>query len=334
MKQIFKIAWMGMFLTAGAIYAGENGDRANREREPGVRDESFPERLERGGRSREPRPEIPPDAERWLAELKERNPKQYRDFMRLKERKPERFLDELHQAMQAHGERPGNRGGGDGVGNGEEERPRGGPGSPGLGGSEGFPQGPRGKVVPGSGPRPPHVEALETWLRGLKERNPDEYQRLMRLREENPELFRQEVRSQLERIREERRRQNGGGREGSPQPDDAAREEFEQKMRKSVQAWKSAGSEEDRARIEQEIREQIRIGLHRKMRMQEERLAELERQIAELRENMARQRNAADRIVEERIRMMLRSEREPGPEHRSEDHPRDEAPGAREPKPR
>lgn len=320
MKRIPSCIWIALAISAGGLRAEE------RPGEPGGpsggRGESFPERLERG-REREAGRPLPEPAERWLAELKERNPEMFRDLMRLREENPDRFRDEVHQAMrrgreEAFGPDAGERGG-------RPPRERAGEFPPG---------GPRGKLEPGSGPMPPHVQALETWLRGLKERNPERYEELMRLREENPERFRREVRAQLEKIREERRGWASEGREGPDRRDGENREAWEQAMRDKVQAWKAAGTEEERNRIRRELRVQIREGFERRMRMQEERLEELERQITELRENMARQRKAADRIVDERIRMMLHAERGPAPREPGPERPPERGPGEPGPTPR
>lgn len=326
-----RILWIvGLVFAAEGLYAVDRVEEGDREPGMGRREESFPEHLERGGRERGPGPELPEEAVQWLAELKERDPGAYRSFMRLREKNPDRFYEELHEAMRFSREKrvepEGHSGGKD---RGRKPLPGSGSEDPERGGPEKRPVGPRGKLEPGSGPMPGQVPALEEWLRGLKDRNPEEYERLMRLREEEPELFRREIRTKLEAIREDRRRQNmeewkGTGRQGAEE-----REEFERALQKGVEAWKSAESDEARGRIEREIREQIHAGLQRRMRMQEERLGELERQIDELRRNMTRQREAADRIVEERIKMMLHSERNPGPEGPRRERPRTEAPGGR-----
>lgn len=181
----------------------------------------------------------------------------------------------------------------------------------------------------GGEPGPGRAEALNMWLKGLEQRNPDEYQRLMRLREENPERFQAEVRKKLQALREERQKRFREDRddrplEGRPNPSD----EFETSVRRNVRAWQEAGSDEERARLEAELREQLHNGLRRHLKAQEERLAALERQMQELRGDIERQREASEQVVDRRVRQMLQPGEGRSREKRERVPPRREAPEA------
>jgi len=49
------------------------------------------------------------------------------------------------------------------------------------------------------------ASAVEAWLRHMKERNPEEFERLAKLRAENPEAFQKVLKERLDRMRDSKK---------------------------------------------------------------------------------------------------------------------------------
>ena len=160
--------------------------------------------------------------------------------------------------------------------------------------------------------------ALDQWLAKMKKRNPDEFARLMRLREENPEAFRAKIRERLQKAREENRQRSESKFSrpaGEPIPvrgPDETSERSDQNLREISDSWRAASTGEERSRIEGRLRSQFMTEFQQRMRMQEERLVNLERQIEDLRRDIIRQREFAERVVDRKVRQTL-ERREPKP---------------------
>lgn len=168
---------------------------------------------------------------------------------------------------------------------------------------------------PGGPPPGIHREGegapLDRWMSFLRERNPEEFERWQRLREEDPEAFREAIRERLDAARERFREQAGdrpaggdgpwGPRFPPPPPDPRGPQ-----AGGLAQAWREAGSAEERERIERQIRRHVAESVQVRFESHERRLAELEREVMEMRRNLSRQREMAERMIERRTQDLIR----------------------------
>ncbi len=222
------------------------------------------------------------------------------------------------------GEGPGRRGFGEGV---ARERMRehlpGGPG-----------QGPRMLERP-DGQAPGPFEGVRRYMAQLKEENPEKYERLSKLQQENPAEFRQvlrghmtkellkrkldgfpEIREAIEKMPEERRAELGRRFMGMPGPGAEARPgddhgdqrgppaRFE-KMRELTRKVQKAGTDEERAASKAELLKAAGEAFDANIQERMEHLERMEQEIKRIRVELEQQKSHKDQMIKERIERAL-----------------------------
>jgi hypothetical protein len=164
-------------------------------------------------------------------------------------------------------------------GTGGEWRDRGGPGPRAGGGQPAFER-----------LRDPAV--LKAWLEKLKEEDPELVERLVRLREENPEQFKVEVRDvALRRFREFR----------SEPANPAERKCLE--LSRQYSETKDLGEKE---KLKAELREVVEAAFDSRLKGRLERVEAMKREIQRLQEQLEERKNAREKIVEARVEELTR----------------------------
>ena len=158
-------------------------------------------------------------------------------------------------------------------------------------------------------PPPDGPPPVQQWMERWKEKRPEEYDRLQRLREEDPEAFRAELHRRLQ----EARREKGPGRKGGDfgphggpggdfDPGSPQLKAAENKVRELAHAWRSAGSAEDQARLKAELEAALGQAFDQREQLRRERLAEMEKKLAELRSGLEQRSGQRAAIIEKRLR--------------------------------
>lgn len=200
------------------------------------------------------------------------------------------------------------------------------------------------------GPDMDHRPHLERWLDRLSEEDPDEYQRLIALRENDPATFRMEMRS---RVQEARRIQQPRGPHPDPQApfarppreerpprgegfraDDAddrmgpsrhrrildPRMEHDARLRGLVEQWKRAGSPEEKEAARAAVQSQLETTFDQGMEEQEKEIRHAEERLATLRNIHQSRRDDRDVWISRTMEILLR---EQGARGRDQDRARD-----------
>ncbi len=183
-------------------------------------------------------------------------------------------------------------------------------------------------------------EIVDRYLGRLRERNPEEFDRLMELRKQDPIAFRGELQKKLlqERMRkigEERPAiveaikslpqadrdwlmgrlmmpqgpgegrmmppREGGG-PGGREPDRKAMMESENKLREKAQAFRNAATDEERNTLKEDLRKELAAVFDLKAGARKEELARLEAQVSKFKETLEKRNQNRDAIIDKRLK--------------------------------
>ena len=144
--------------------------------------------------------------------------------------------------------------------------------------------------------------AVETWLKGVKERNPEEFERLNKLREEDPEAFQKALRERLEKMREG----------GSKLHDEFVRRHPElakqdQETRKLLEAYKTA-SPDDKKQIRAELKKKLGETFEVREKARQEMIQHLESQLGQLKKDADKRKANRDAIIERRVKELTEND--------------------------
>ncbi len=129
------------------------------------------------------------------------------------------------------------------------------------------------------------------WFERLRRENPEEFERLQKLREENPEAFRELMRDKM------RERLGGSLRSGG--------ERFDSRSQELASSYRKAKTEEERAALRVQLEAAVLESFDARLEMQRQMVDNLEKRLAELREQVAtRQANRGD-ICDQRVKELL-----------------------------
>ncbi|MFH0907896.1 MAG: hypothetical protein V1929_03965 [bacterium] len=207
-------------------------------------------------------------------------------------------------------------------------------------------------MPPGPGPGPglppgdPHVgrrgpEMVERWLEQLEDKDPSEYERLVELREDDPDAFRKELRNKLrkeqarvfmdkhpqlresmmdlppeERDARMRRLMQAGPGPGGPGPgmkrgmgpDDGGGDmrtpeinAQQEETRKQVAAYKSAATPEEKEKAKAELKTSLGKLFDVREQQRAKEIDEFDRHIAELKAKLEKRQANRDQIIEKRM---------------------------------
>ncbi len=179
----------------------------------------------------------------------------------------------------------------------------------------------RRPMPPGPGQPPP----IELFFEMMRQRNPEEFERLRRLRETDPAAFRAEL---AERIQRERGRRgvDGGplGRRGIPPYDERearrappARgdgdvlhirtpelDKMESKTRELARAFREAKSEDERSKMKEELRGEIARLFDLRERLRRERVEQMRERLEKVEQLLADRAAHREAIIERRLNEM------------------------------
>lgn len=131
------------------------------------------------------------------------------------------------------------------------------------------------------------------WLEKMKAENPEEFEKLQKLREEDPEAFRQAVRAHV--------KDRFAGMIG---PENA---ELEKTCRELASEFRLAESDEKKAEIKKQIEEAVRAAFDARLARQKTFVAQLERQLEQLKQQIANREENREVICDQRISELTES---------------------------
>jgi hypothetical protein len=195
----------------------------------------------------------------------------------------------------------------------------------------GRPDGPANREKRGPQGRPEAAagrEAVDAWLESVQQNDPEEYQRLMELRETHPDAFRLELRSRVQEARSLRRiRESHPGfydylsgleqeerdqlgqllhqmATGAPPMHQRHRRlrfpdvDTSENVREQVAAWKETEDEAEKDRIALELRETLIDLFNQRTHVQAEEIERVEAQLEQLRDLLAAREASRDEWVD------------------------------------
>jgi hypothetical protein len=189
---------------------------------------------------------------------------------------------------------------------------------------------------PGDGPGAPPGDVrgkhppLQRFLEVLSEQNPEEFDRLKKLRDEDPEAFRKELHQRLQKERERRGLPGGRGLE-QPSPEERGRlgrhqqtggpgpegmnvrspetDRLEQKSRDLAQAYRLSTDEAEKARLQAELKTNLAESFDLREKMRRERFAQMENRIKKVRELMEQRQAQREEIINRRLKELTEGEK-------------------------
>ena len=200
------------------------------------------------------------------------------------------------------------------------------------------PAAPRDWAEPGMPPPPsggpgekPHIQRF---LDMLRQQNPTEFDRMKKLRAEDPEAFRQELHARLQRERERRGIDGAPGngqmmrgmagdmrdrmaramKDGGPGPDgmnvrSPEIDRLEQKSRDLAQAYRKAADDAEKTRLQGELKAALSEAFDLRESIRRERFAQMEARVKKVREMMDQRQAQRDAIIERRLQELTEGEK-------------------------
>lgn len=194
------------------------------------------------------------------------------------------------------------------------------------------------------GPPATEGEHIDKWLAMLKERNPEEFEKMQRMRQDNPEEFRRHLHQKLQEVRmrggsmrerpqvmkvlrdlpaEDRewvmqRLQSGGtgmavdGRRGFPDFRHVMSPEIEQgerRCRELARTVRDATTEGAKVAAKQELRGQIAIVFDLREKQRAEMVRTIDEKVAKLRQQLEERKNRREQLIDEEVQKSISGDR-------------------------
>ncbi|MCX7006744.1 MAG: hypothetical protein NTY53_05775, partial [Kiritimatiellaeota bacterium] len=182
--------------------------------------------------------------------------------------------------------------------------------------------------VPGSAQN--QFSAVEAWMKRLQERNPDEFERLSKLRTENPEGFQKVLKERLVKVRDSKKledlphvkafmekmpteereqflkrlREGGGKIREEWAKHNANLDKFEQDARKLVAAYKTANVD-DKKKLRADLKKNVGETFELREKARQEVIQRVEGQLAKLKKDSEKRKADREAIVESRLKELL-----------------------------
>jgi hypothetical protein len=173
------------------------------------------------------------------------------------------------------------------------------------------------------------TNAVEAWLRQLQSRNPEEFERLSKLRTENPAAFQKVLKDRLERMRESKledmprvkafmekmtalereqflkRLHEGGGKLREEWArHNVSLDKCEQDARTLVAAYKAANGD-DKKKVRSDLKKKVAETFELREKARQEVIQRMEGQLAKLKKDSEKRKSERDVIVEVRMKELL-----------------------------
>lgn len=159
-------------------------------------------------------------------------------------------------------------------------------------GQLGGPRGPHGGPGQRRGAGSP-LERVQQFVEKMQQEDPENYERLMALREENPEQFRQELRKMLtDRMQ---KRPGRGPRRMTPE---------DQETVELAQLYQKAETDAEKDAIRGKLQVAVGKAYDARLTQQEEMLERMRERLQELEERVATRKESRDEMIENRVEQL------------------------------
>jgi hypothetical protein len=167
---------------------------------------------------------------------------------------------------------------------------------------------PPGMYEPEMGP-PPSPETfrggqseatfVDRWLARLKEKQPEEYERLQKLRETNPDEFRQELHEKL--MQEKMRFGSRDGRHGRP-PMNPEIMKLENEALDLSKTYRQTTDAAQKEQIGKDLRQKLEVLFDLREKDRQELIRRIEADLANLKESVDQRQKNRDQIIDRRLK--------------------------------
>lgn len=141
--------------------------------------------------------------------------------------------------------------------------------------------------------RPKMMPRMHAWIEDMKKNDPEQYERLMTLRKEDPQAFRREIHKQFgERMERHMRKQLG--------PE-------EKKTQDLAAKYQAAADPDEKAEIKERLEAAVQAEFDARIKQQEDMLAKMEQRLNQLREHLSTRKNSRDKICSKRVEALTAS---------------------------
>lgn len=186
-----------------------------------------------------------------------------------------------------------------------------------------------------SGDVPNQASAVEAWMKRLQERNPEEFERLSKLRTENPDAFQKVLKERLAKMREgkledlphvkafleklpaeereqflKRLREGGSKMREEWSKHNASLAKSEQEARKLVAAYKKA-SPDDQKKLRADLKKNVSESFELREKARQENIQRVEGQLAKLKKDAEKRKADREAIIEGRLKELLADTQSP-----------------------
>jgi hypothetical protein len=152
------------------------------------------------------------------------------------------------------------------------------------------------------------------WINRLKEENPEKFEELKALHQQDPQAFRNELRK-MAKQRFGNGRGGRGGKGGGGRPPRGGKGELRdeaQALRQLVVAYHQSSDDGEKERLEGEIRAAVATFFDKRIEKHEQHLERMQERLAELSDKLDEKRNNRDQVIEDKVEKLLTA-----PEERS-----------------
>jgi hypothetical protein len=160
------------------------------------------------------------------------------------------------------------------------------------------------EMGPPPSPEPPQGEQpgtpfVDRWLDRMKEKNPEEYDKLQKLRETSPEQFRQALHDKLKQ--EKTRSRLHDGRHGPPPPLNPEIVKLEKETMEISRGYRETTDEAQKTQIRKDLRGKLEVLFELREKDRQELIRRIETDLARLKKSVDERRNHRDQIIERRL---------------------------------
>lgn len=167
---------------------------------------------------------------------------------------------------------------------------------------------PPGMFEPEMGPPPlfepprgeqPEAPFVDRWLDRMKEKDPEEYARLQKLRETSPEEFRQALHEKL--AQEKMRFHSRGGRHGRPPMMNPEVIKAEQEAMDISKTYRRATDAPQKEQIRKDLRQKLEVLFDLREKDRQEHIRRIEKDLANLKKSVDQRQSHREEIIDRRL---------------------------------
>jgi hypothetical protein len=178
------------------------------------------------------------------------------------------------------------------------------------------PEGPPPEMMePEMGPPPSHdplqgerseAPFVDRWLDRMKEKHPEEYARLLKLRETSPEEFRQALHEKL--AQEKMRSRSHDGEHGRPPPMNPEIMKSEKEAMDIAKTYRQTTDAAQKEQIRKDLRQKLEVLFDLREKDRQEHIRRIEADLANLKKSVDQRQKNREQIIDRRLQELTGEE--------------------------